>query len=119
MLFHRVAIGLLADAIEASIRRAPAGVWACNVADDRDVTFGGLAGVVADALGCEWEVHHVPWAAGDHPWNVRHPIVVDTGRLRDVLGVRADALAATRDQVAWLWEHRSAAAALDPDGRGC
>lgn len=107
-LFNRVALDRVGRAIAAAVERAPAGVWACNVADPRDLTFGGLAALVAERLGWEWEVEECAWSDGDHPWNVRHPIVADTTRLRDVLGVRRpDPLEATAAQIDWLWEQRA------------
>jgi nucleoside-diphosphate-sugar epimerase len=111
-LFHRVAVDRVGRAIAAALARAPAGTWACNVADPRDLTFGGLAALVAERLGWEWETEDVPWADGDHPWNVRQPVVADTSRLQRQLGVTApDPLAATIAQIDWLWEHRAALAA--------
>jgi len=110
-LFHRVAADRVGRAIAAALERAPVGAWACNVADPRDLSFGGLAALVAERLDWEWEPAEVAWADGDHPWNVRHPIVADTARLRDVLGVREpDPLDTTAAQIDWLWEHRAAAA---------
>lgn len=39
----------------------------------------------------------------------RHPVLMDTTRLHDVLGVEApDPRAATEAQIDWLWEHRQA-----------
>jgi hypothetical protein len=55
----------------------------------------------------------LPWPDGDHPWNVRHPVVADTRRLQAVLGVvEPDPGAATRAQIDWLWEHRAEAATV-------
>jgi nucleoside-diphosphate-sugar epimerase len=108
-LFHRVALDRVGRAIAASLERAPAGAWTCNVADPRDHTIGGLAALVAERLGWEWATEEVAWADDDHPWNVRHPVVADTTRLRDVLGVLdPDPRAATVAQIDWLWEHREA-----------
>jgi nucleoside-diphosphate-sugar epimerase len=105
--FQRVALDRVGRAVAAALERAPAGAWTCNVADPRDLTFGGLAALVAERLGWEWEPHEVPWADGDHPWNVRHPVVADTTRLRDVLGVdEPDPLEATTAQIDWLWARR-------------
>jgi hypothetical protein len=68
---------------------------------------------VAERLDWSWEPVEVPSAEGDHPWNVRHPVIADTTRLREVLGVtEPDPLAATAAQIDWLWEHRAEAAAL-------
>jgi hypothetical protein len=90
------------------LARAPQGVWACNLADPRDVTYGGLAALVAERLGWEWEPQEVAWADGDHPWNVRQPVVADTTRLQQVLGVtEPDPRAATLAQIDWLWEQRN------------
>ena len=106
-LFHRVALDRVGRAVAAALDRAPAGFWACNVADPRDLTFGGLAALVAERLDWEWEPEEVAWADGDHPWNVRHPVLADTERLRNVLGVLdPDPVAATSAQVDWLWEQR-------------
>jgi nucleoside-diphosphate-sugar epimerase len=114
-LFHRVALDRVGRAIVAALGCAPAGAWACNVADPRDLSFGGLAALVAERLGWEWEPEDVAWADGDHPWNVRHPIVADTTRLREVLGVHEpDPLDATAAQIDWLWEQRAALADLPP-----
>jgi nucleoside-diphosphate-sugar epimerase len=106
-LFQRVALERVGRAVAAAIRAAPEGRWDCNVGDPRDFTFGGLARVVADELGWQWEIRSVALDEGDHPWNVRHPVVADTSRLRGVLGiVDPNPQAATSTQVRWLWEHR-------------
>jgi nucleoside-diphosphate-sugar epimerase len=111
-LFQRVALDRVGRAIAAALDRAPTGAWACNVADPRDLTFGGLAALVAERLGWEWEPVEVAWADGDHPWNVRQPVVADTTRLQEQLGVcEPDPLAATIAQIDWLWEQRAALAA--------
>jgi nucleoside-diphosphate-sugar epimerase len=110
-LFHRVAAERAGRAVAAAVERAPAGRWECNVGDPRDLTFGALAALVAERLGWTWEPVSVPWEEGDHPWNVRHPVIADTSRLRKVLGVtEPDPVAATTAQVEWLWEHRDQAA---------
>jgi nucleoside-diphosphate-sugar epimerase len=112
-LFHRVAVDRVGRAVAAALDRAPAGTWVCNVADPRDLTFGGLAALVAERLGWEWEVEEVPWADGDHPWNVRHPVVADTTRLQRDLGVTdPDPREATVAQIDWLWEQRKRLGAL-------
>ncbi len=106
-LFHRVALERVARAIVAALARPPRGPWACNVADPQDRTFGGLAALVAERLGWSWEPERVPWPQGDHPWNVRHPVLCDTGRLRERLGVtEPDPLVATLATIDWLWERR-------------
>jgi nucleoside-diphosphate-sugar epimerase len=110
-LFHRVAAERVGRAVAAAIERAPGGLWACNVGDPRDFTFGGLAALVAERLGWTWEPVPVPWELGDHPWNVRHPVVTDTTRLSHTLGVREpDPVAATLAQIDWLWQNREEAA---------
>jgi hypothetical protein len=64
--------------------------------------------VVAAQLDWRWETERVEWRDGDHPWNVRHPVIADTDRLRRVLGVvEPDPLEATGAQIAWLWERRA------------
>jgi nucleoside-diphosphate-sugar epimerase len=114
-LFHRVALERVGRAVAAALQHGPKGCWAANVADPRDFTFGGLAALVGARLNWEWDLQPVDWHAGDHPWNVRHPVMVDTTRLRDILNVDApDPLAATEKQVDWLWEQRAAVAALLP-----
>jgi nucleoside-diphosphate-sugar epimerase len=112
-LFHRVATDRLGRAITAAVERAPSGRWECNVGDQQDFTFGALASLVGRQLGWDWEPVAVPWAEGDHPWNVRHPVVADTTRLRAILGVvEPDPSTATRAQIDWLWEHRAEAATV-------
>ncbi len=112
-LFHRVAAERVGRAVAAAAEHAPRGRWDCNVGDPRDFTVGGLAALVAERLGWEWEPVEVPWHEADHPWNVRHPVVCDTTRLRDTLGVsEPDPVAATAAQIDWLWEHRAEAAAV-------
>jgi nucleoside-diphosphate-sugar epimerase len=107
-IFNRVALDRVGRAIAAAIERAPDGVWACNVADPSDLTFGGLARLVAERFDWEWELEAVGWAEGDHPWNVRHPVIADTTRLRAVLGVsEPDPLQATLGQIDWLWANRT------------
>jgi nucleoside-diphosphate-sugar epimerase len=114
-MFHRVASERVGRAVAAALDRAPRGRWACNVGDSRDFTFAALATLVADRLDWSWDPVLVPWDEGDHPWNVRHPIIADTSRLRHVLGVtEPDPAGATIAQIEWLWEHRATAASL-PD----
>jgi nucleoside-diphosphate-sugar epimerase len=106
-LFHRVALDRVGRAVAAAIRAAPGGRWECNVADPRDLTYGALARLVAEQLDWEWDTRTVGWDEGDHPWNVRHPVIADTSRLQRVLGVvEPDPLRATAEQVAWLWDRR-------------
>lgn len=106
-LFHRVAIGRVGRAVAAAVGSARSGRWACNVADPRDFTYGALASLVAAQLDWEWRPTPVEWGDGDHPWNVRHPVLADTDRLRRVLGVEEpDPVTATKAQIDWLWEHR-------------
>lgn len=107
-LFHRVALDRVGRAIAAALERAPAGQWAVNVADPQDLTFGGLAALVAERVSWDWELENVAWEDSDHPWNVRHPVLVDTSRLRDVLGVTTpEPRQATEEQIDWLWRHRN------------
>lgn len=116
-LLHRVALDLVGDAIAAAISSAPAGVWSCNVADEQDLTFGALAALVGRQLDWSWETEIVSWKHGDHPWNVRHPVLADTTRLRSTLGVtRRQPLAATIAQIDWLWDRRAAVQHLIGDG---
>ncbi len=101
------------DAVAAAVDRAPNRRWECNVGDPQDLTFGALAALVAERLGWDWELVPVAWDEGDHPWNVRHPVVTDTSRLQQMLGVtEPESLAATARQIDWLWENREDAAAL-------
>ena len=109
-LFQRVALGRAGRAVAAAVERAVDGP--VNVADPQDLTFGGLASLVADRLGWAWEPEVVRWPEGDHPWNVRHPVLADTTRLQAELGVAdPDPLIATADTIDWLWECREALAA--------
>jgi nucleoside-diphosphate-sugar epimerase len=110
-LFQRVACDRVGRAVAAALERAPGGRFECNVGDPRDFTFGALAALVAERLDWSWEPVDVPWEEGEHPWNVRHPVIADTTRLREVLGVtEPDPVAATIAQIEWLWEHRAEAA---------
>ena len=112
-VFHRAACERVGRAVAAALERAPGGLWACNVGDPRDFTFGALAALVAERLDWSWEPVGVSWDEGDHPWNVRHPVFTDTARLREVLGVtEPEPVAATAAQIDWLWEHRAEAAKL-------
>ena len=102
-LFHRVAVERVGRAVAAAIERAPEGFWACNVGDPQDFTYGGLVHEIARLLGWEFRYEH---AEADHPWRGRHPVLCDTRRLEDVLGVREpDPLLALEECVRWLWEH--------------
>jgi nucleoside-diphosphate-sugar epimerase len=106
-LFHRVAIERVGRAVAAALERAPDGVWACNVADPTDFTFGGLARLVAERFDWEWQLQPMGWDRSDHPWNVRQPVFTDTTRLRETLGVtRPDPVEATLAQLDWLWANR-------------
>jgi nucleoside-diphosphate-sugar epimerase len=110
-LFHRVAADRVGRAIAAAVDRAPGGRFDCNVGDPFDFTFGALAALVARQLDWRWEPVASAWVDGEHPWNVRHPVVADTTRLRTLLGVLdPEPVAATEAQIAWLWEHRAEAA---------
>jgi nucleoside-diphosphate-sugar epimerase len=116
-LFHRVALERVGLAIDAAIHHAPAGFWACNVVDPHDWTFAGLARLVGARLDWTWAPEHVPWAEGDHPWNVRHPVLCDDTRLREVLAVHApDPLDATHRTIDWMWERREELAAVPERG---
>jgi nucleoside-diphosphate-sugar epimerase len=55
-LFHRVALDRVGRAVANAIDHAPQGMWACNVGDPSDLTFGGLAQLVATEFGHEWEL---------------------------------------------------------------
>ena len=91
--------------------RAPDGLWACNVADPTDYTYGALARLVAERFDWEWELEPVAWERSDHPWNVRQPVFTDTTRLRQTLGVtQPDPVAATLAQLDWLWANRESLA---------
>jgi len=110
-LFHRVAIDRVGRAVAAALDRAPDGLWACNVADPTDYTYGALARLVAERFDWEWELEPVAWERSDHPWNVRQPVFTDTTRLRQTLGVtEPDPVAATLAQLDWLWANREALA---------
>jgi nucleoside-diphosphate-sugar epimerase len=101
--------------VAAALRQAPLRRWAFNVADPQDLTYGGLTTFVAARLDREWVPKAVDWASDDHPWNVRHPVITDTSRPQDVLGVTAPySLEATGAQIDWLWEHRDLVAAMTP-----
>jgi nucleoside-diphosphate-sugar epimerase len=117
-LFHRVALERVGRAVAAAVDHAPQGTWACNVADPYDWTYGGLAQLVAQQLGHTWD----PQPEGDdHPWNARHPVIVDTTRLQTVLNVGPadpDPLAATTQQIAWLADNAASVAAVPPRGEG-
>jgi nucleoside-diphosphate-sugar epimerase len=107
-LFHRVALDRVGRAVASAVDNAPEGRFAANVADPRDFTYGALAALVAERLRWEWEPEPVPWAECDHPWNVRHPVVADTARLQQTLGVaEPDPVEATLEQIDWLWENRA------------
>ncbi len=107
-LFHRVALERVGRAVAAAIGAAPSGRWACNVADPQDFTYGALASLVARQLEWDWEIEVVGFGQAEHPWNVRHPVIADTTRLRHRLSVvEPDPVAATTEQVAWLWDHRA------------
>jgi len=110
-LFHRVAIDRVGRAVSAALEHAPDGLWACNVADPTDFTYGALARLVAERFDWEWELEPVAWERSDHPWNVRQPVFTDTTRLRQTLGVtEPDPVAATLAQLDWLWANREALA---------
>jgi nucleoside-diphosphate-sugar epimerase len=102
-LFHRVAVDRVGRAVAAAVERAPDGFWACNVADPYDWEYAGLAGEIGRLLDWTWEPGRVPFDAADHPWRTSHPVLCDTTRLREVLGVDApDPRAALAECVAFL-----------------
>lgn len=104
-VWHRVALERVGRAVAAACERRVDGFWACNVVDPVDFDYAGLAAAVGRLLGWVWEPVEVPFAATDHPWQVRHPVLCSDRRLREVLGVEGpdpgDALA---DCVRWLWD---------------
>ena len=108
-LFHRVAVDRLGRAVAAALDHAPDGFWACNVGDPGDWTFAGLVGEIGRLLDWEFEFASVGFDEADHPWKSRHPVLCDTRRLEDVLGVsEPDPGAALAECVAWLWENPQA-----------
>lgn len=112
-IFHRTSLDLVGRAVAAAVLHGASGYLKVNVADLQDLTFGGLAALVAGRLRWEWQPTVVSWEVGDHPWNVRHPVLVDTTRLREVLKVTQPvALESTEAQIDWLWEHKSEVASL-------
>jgi nucleoside-diphosphate-sugar epimerase len=105
-LFHRVAVERVGRAIAASLDRAPEGFWACNLGDPGDWTYGALARQIGLLLGWEFAFESVGFDEADHPWKVPHPVLCDTRRLEDVLGVtQPDPLEALAECVSWLWEN--------------
>jgi nucleoside-diphosphate-sugar epimerase len=102
-LFHRVAVDRVGRAIAAALERAPDGFWACNLGDPRDFTYGALVYEIGRLLDWEFRFEH---AEADHPWRGKHPVLCDTRRLEDVLGVtEPDPAAALAECVSWLWEN--------------
>lgn len=64
-----------------------------NVGDDRQYTFAGLAEIVADELGHEWELVSVPWEQAEPaaPWVHNHSTthrILSTEKVRTELGYR-------------------------------
>jgi nucleoside-diphosphate-sugar epimerase len=107
-LFHRVAVERVGRAIAAALDHAPDGFWAANVADPGDWTYGALAREVGRLLDWEFAFEPVGFDDADHHWKVAHPVLCDTRRLEDVLGVTApDPVAALAECVSWLWENRT------------
>lgn len=105
-LFHRVAVDRVGCAVAAALQRAPDGFWACNVGDPTDWTYGGLAGEIARLLDWEFEFEVVGLDEADHPWKAVHPVLCDTRRLEQVLGViEPDPAEALAECVSWLWEN--------------
>jgi nucleoside-diphosphate-sugar epimerase len=105
-LFHRVAVDRIGRAVAAALARAPEGFWACNLGDPGDWTYGALAGEVARLLDWEFDYEVVGFDDADHPWKAKHPVLCDTRRLEDVLGVtEPDPREALAECVSWLWEN--------------
>jgi nucleoside-diphosphate-sugar epimerase len=116
-LFQRVALERIGRAITATATEDVAG--ALNVGDPSDFTYGGLAALVAEQLDWTWEIEHARWPAGDHPWNVRQPVLADTTRMRIELGVTEPRpTEATRATIDWLWEHRAELAEREQQDSG-
>jgi nucleoside-diphosphate-sugar epimerase len=118
-VFHRVALGRVAAAILAAVERPPAddGLWPCNVIDPYDRDYSGLARMVGEILGWEWEPRRVTFAEADHPWGTTHAMLGSDRHLREELGVGPDDPdpdAALRETVEWLWEHRDEVERLNP-----
>jgi nucleoside-diphosphate-sugar epimerase len=107
-LWHRVAVGRVANAIVAALVRAPEGIWACNVVDPYDWDFSGLAARVAELLDWRWDPQRVSFSDEDHPWQTSHPVLASDRRLREILGVtEPDPEAALTETVQWLWQRRN------------
>lgn len=121
-LFHRVAVDRVGGAVAAALDRAPDGFWACNVGDPYDWTYGALAAEVGRLLDWEFEFEIVGPDDADHPWKGAHPVLCDTRRLEQVLGVTdPDPREALAECVHWLWEHETPgrfASGLRPSDKG-
>lgn len=109
--FARVAVERVGRAVHAATRSDEPGIWACNVVDPYGWTYAGLAAEIGRILAWEWEPVEVPFdplaQPPVHPFALASPCVFDDRRLRDDLGVAADApdpRAALEELVRWLWE---------------
>ncbi|MDX6664068.1 MAG: hypothetical protein QOG68_274, partial [Solirubrobacteraceae bacterium] len=123
-IFHRVAVERVGRAVAAAVALRTTGsssghfgphigpncpldgFWACNVGDPGDWTYGGLAAEIARLLDWEFVFEPVSFDAAEHPWQSRHPVLCDTRRLEEGLGVtEPEPAAALAECVSWLWEH--------------
>lgn len=117
-VFHRASVRRVANAVVNATTVECSGHQAVNVVDPYDWTFAGLAGIVGDLLGHDWDVAHTAYSEDAHPWAVRHPIIGSDYLLRSFLGVKADEpdpWEATSQMVRWLWEHRRALLAQEAE----
>jgi nucleoside-diphosphate-sugar epimerase len=108
-LFHRGYVDDIARAVALALE-SPRGVGRTyNVGHERVLTVWGIADLVAQVMGHQWEI--VPVPAGSlpptNPYAAPYPIVYDLDRIRTELGFRESVSLeeGMRRTAAWLAEH--------------
>jgi nucleoside-diphosphate-sugar epimerase len=89
-LFHRGYVEDVARAAVLALESPQAAGRTYNVGHENVLTMRGIAELVAQVMGYDWEIVSVPaaWLPPNNPFATAYPIVYDLGRIRAELGYR-------------------------------
>ena len=99
----------LAKAVVLALDRDESGGQVFNAGDEQALAVRGIADVIADALGHEWEIVPAPAAHSPcrNPFTARQNTLFDTSKARSLLGYRDEVpvAEATARTAIWLRDH--------------